>query len=214
MNKHEVQKKYDKFAPWYDLLEEVQELLGLRKLRHRLVQRASGKVLEVAVGTGKNLRYYPKSCEIAGGDLSEAMMKIARKRATHMGLSLPFLAIDAESLPFHDKSFDTIVSSLSLCTFSDPIAALREMARVCRKDGHILLLEHGRSDHKWLGRWQDQRVDRHAKPLGCYWNREPLELVHQAGLKLLRGSRIFFGVFHVLEATPNGAAVEQHNKKS
>lgn len=73
----EIREKYNAVAPWYDLLEGVPELLGMRKLRHRLLQRASGKVLEVAAGTGRNFRYYPSSCQITAVDLSPAMLGIA-----------------------------------------------------------------------------------------------------------------------------------------
>ncbi|MBI3583112.1 MAG: class I SAM-dependent methyltransferase [Nitrospinae bacterium] len=107
--------------------------------------------------------------------------------------------MDAESLAFPDRSFDTVVSSLTLCTFSDPLAALNEMARVCRKDGRILLLEHGRSSHEWLGRWQDRKAKGHAEILGCHWNREPLNLIQQVGLKVYSIRRIFFGIFHLIE---------------
>jgi ubiquinone/menaquinone biosynthesis C-methylase UbiE len=109
---------------------------------------------------------------------------------------------DAQTLPFRDKSFDTVVSSLSTCTFPDPVAALKEMARVCRPTGKILLLEHGRSDRERLGCWQDRHADQFAKPLGCNWNREPLELTKDAGLKVVRGRRTFFGIFHQIEAVP------------
>ena len=202
MNTEEIRQKYNTFAPWYDLLEGIPELLGLRKLRRELLQRASGSVLEVAAGTGKNFHYYPQTCEITAVDLSPAMLKRARRRADRLGLPIPFLIMDGEALAFPDQSFDTVVSSLTLCTFPDPIAALREMARVCRVDGRILLLEHGRSDREWLGRWQDRRADRHAKPLGCRWNREPLDLVRQAELTLITSRRYFGGVFHLIEATP------------
>jgi ubiquinone/menaquinone biosynthesis C-methylase UbiE len=114
--------------------------------------------------------------------------------------------MDAESLAFPDHTFDTVVSSLTVCTFADPVAALREMARVCRADGRILLLEHGRSDREWLGRWQDRRADRHAKALGCRWNREALELIRQAGLAVIAARRVFFGIFHVVEAKPLSSA--------
>lgn len=76
------------------------------------------------------------------------------------------------------------------------------MARACRAEGKILLLEHGRSDREWLGRFQDRRADSFAKPLGCHWNREPLELVKQAVLKVVRARRAFFGIFHLIEAMP------------
>ena len=103
-------------------------------------------------------------------------------------------------MAFPDQTFDTVVDTLGLCTFSDPVAALWEMARVCRPNGRLLLLEHGRSGHEWLGHWQDRRADRHEKRLGCRWNREPLDLVRQAGLKVLKAERTFLGIFHLLEA--------------
>ena len=196
----ELSRKYNRFARWYDLVEGVPDLLGVRKLRQRLLGQASGKVLEVAMGTGKNLRYYPRGCRITAVDLSREMLNVARKRAANLSMDVNFLLADAEALPFYDKSFDTVVSSLTTCTFPNPVAALREMARVCRRDGHILLLEHGRSDHEWIARWQDRRADRHAKQLGCHWNREPLELARDAGLKVIAAQRVFFGIFHELEA--------------
>ncbi len=201
--KEEIRQKYERFAHWYDLMDGIPEVLGVRRLRQRLLQRASGRVLEIAVGTGRNLRHYPKTCQVIAVDFSQAMLRVARTRADHLGLTIPFLVMDAETLAFPDRCFDTVVSSLTLCTFPDPPAALREMARVCRADGRLLLLEHGRSDVEWLGRWQDCRADRHAKALGCRWNRDPLGLARQAGLTLVAARRMFFGIIHVLEAMPS-----------
>lgn len=198
----EIWQKYNEFARWYDWAEAVPEFLGVKRLRRELLQRASGKILEVAAGTGENLRYYPSGCRIVAADLSLEMLRIAHKRAARLDRTIPFLVMDAEALAFPDRSFDAVASSLSLCTFPDPVAALREMARVCRPQGRILLLEHGRSDRKWLAGWQDRRAERHAKPLGCHWNREPQELVAQAGLKLTAARRTFFGIFHILEVMP------------
>ncbi len=202
--KEEIRQKYERFARWYDLMDGVPEVLGVRVLRRRLLQRASGKVLEIAAGTGRNLRYYPTACQITAVDFSPAMLRVACKRADRLGQAIPFLVMDAENLAFHDRCFDTIVSSLTVCTFPDPAAALREMARVCRPNGRILLLEHGRSDVEWLGRLQDRRADRHAKALGCRWNREPLDLVRRAGLTLIAAQRTFFGIFHLLDAMSPG----------
>jgi ubiquinone/menaquinone biosynthesis C-methylase UbiE len=201
--KEEIRRKYNKFARWYNLAEGIPELLGLRKLRRELLQRGSGKILEVAVGTGKNLRFYPTDRPIIAVDSSPNMLDIARQRAKKLGIDVSFLLMDAENLAFPDRSFDTVVDSLSLCTFPDPLIALKEMARVCRSEGRILLLEHGRSDSEWLGRWQDRRADKHAKQLCCHWNREPLDLVRQAGLKLISARRTFFGILHVIEAAPS-----------
>lgn len=196
----EISQKYDRFAPWYDWLEGIPNLFGLSRLRRRLLQQASGKILEVAVGTGKNLSYYSRDCRIIGVDLSSEMLKLAQNRAAKLSMNVSFLLADAGALPFSDESFDRVVSSLSTCTFPNPVAALKEMARVCRSKGKVLLLEHGRSDREWLGRWQDRHGDQFAKPLGCHWNREPLELVGQTGLKVHRAKRNFFGIFQQIES--------------
>ena len=198
----ELARKYDRIARWYDWIEGIPDLMGVRRLRRGLLQRASGRVLEVAVGTGKNLPHYPRDCRIFAVDLSGEMLNVAQKRAAQLSIHLPFLLADAQALPFRDQSFDTVVSSLSTCTFPNPLAALRDMARVCRSDGKILLLEHGRSDREWFGRWQDRHADQFAKPLGCHWNREPLELTRDGGLKVVKSQRSFFGIFHRIEAEP------------
>ena len=196
----ELSQRYDRFARWYDWIEGILSPLGLSKLRQRVLKQASGRVLEVAVGTGKNLPYYPPDCRIIAADLSREMLNIAQKRAAKLSMDVSFLLADAEALPFPDEIFDTVVSSLSTCTFPDPVAAMQEMARVCRPEGKILLLEHGRSDREWLARFQDRTADRHAKQLGCHWNREPLELVGQTGLKVYRAKRNFFGIFQQIES--------------
>ncbi len=199
----ELRKKYDEAARWFDLAEKPPELLGVGRLRKDIFKGASGEVLEVAVGTGSNLRYYPPGCRLTAVDLSPEMLETARKKAAKLGLRVEFEVADAGSLPFEDRTFDTVTSSLSLCTFPESVLALREMARVCKDDGRILLLEHGRSDRRWVGRFQDWREDAHAKSLGCHWNREPLQLVQEAGLRVRSAKRSFFGVFHRIEATPD-----------
>lgn len=207
LTQEEIRLKYERFAPWYDLAEALPEFLGVKHLRRTLLQRASGQVLELAVGTGKNLPYYPKSCQLMAIDVSPAMVTRARQRADTLGLHVHFQVMDAVHLAFPDQHFDTVVDALALCTFPDPVAVLREMARVCRPEGHLLLLEHGRSDRAWLGRWQDRRAERHARYLGCHWNREPLELARQAGLRLRTTEQRFFGMFHLLVAAPPATAL-------
>jgi ubiquinone/menaquinone biosynthesis C-methylase UbiE len=199
----ELSAKYDRFARWYDWVEGVPDLLGVRRLRGSLLERASGRVLEVAVGTGKNFHYYPPGCRITAMDVSSEMLNVARERAAKLSMHVSLSLADAEVLPFADHSFDTVVSSLSTCTFPNPARGVREMARVCRTGGKILLLEHGRSDRECLARFQDRHADRFAEPLGCHWNREPLEFAKQAGLQVVKSRRSFFGVFHLIEAEPD-----------
>jgi ubiquinone/menaquinone biosynthesis C-methylase UbiE len=198
----EVREKYDRFAPWYDWVEGVPEMLGLARLRRRLLARAEGAVLEVAAGTGRNFPFYPPGCRLTAVDLSPAMLAIARRRAARLGLDARLFLMDAAALDFPDRHFDTVLSTCSLCTFPDPVAALREMSRVCRTSGRILLLEHGRSGRPWLGRWQDRHAESHARMIGCYWNREPCDLVRAAGLSVASARRSLLGVLHAIEARP------------
>src|ERR671919_2080555 len=100
----EISRKYDRFARWYDWVEGIPDLLGLSRLRRRLLKKASGKVLEVAVGTGKNLAYYPRDCRIIAIDLSREMLSVAGRRATKLSMKVSFLVADAEALPFREQS--------------------------------------------------------------------------------------------------------------
>jgi len=202
--KEEVLQKYNSLANKYASLEPVQEfLLGARKLRRQLLQRAYGKVLEIAVGTGANLPYYPVNCEITAIDNSESMLRIAQKKKEKLCKKVRLLIMDAEELGFPDQSFDTVVSTLSTCTFPDPIVVLREMSRVCQKNGRILLLEHGRSDRDWLANYQDRTENSHSEKFGCIWNRDPLNTVNQAGLKIISYQRYLLGTVFMIEAQPS-----------
>ena len=200
--KQEIGQKYNDFASKYDLAEAIPELLGLRRLRKSLLSQAEGNVLEIAAGTGRNLQHYPTGCNITAIDLSEGMMGIARKKASDLGITVDFHYMDAEDLSFEQNSFDTVVDTLSACTFLDPVKALGEMARVCKPGGKILLLEHGRSNRGWLGQFQDWRADSHARQLGCVWNREPQDMVLEAGLLVISARRSFLGIFHTVVASP------------
>lgn len=200
--KQEIARKYDGFAPKYDRAEALFEFLGLRRLRANVLAQAEGNVLELAVGTGRNLEHYPTGCSLTAVDLSTGMLDLAKKKAAGLGMDIEFLTMDAEELSFDDDTFDTVVDTLSTCTFLDPVKALREMARVCKPGGKILLLEHGRSNRGWLGRFQDWRADGHAKQLGCVWNKEPLDLVRDAGLHVVSARRSFLGIFHNIVASP------------
>ena len=200
--KQQITQRYNDFASKYDKADAFLEILGLRRLRKSLLSEASGEVLEIAAGTGRNFQHYPTGCNITAIDLSDAMMDIARKRAKDLVITLDIRSMDAENLSFEDDSFDTVVETLSTCTFPDPVKALREMARVCRPNGKILLLEHGRSNRGWLGRIQDWRAESHARQLGCVWNKEPQDIVLEARLYVISARRSFLGIFHTIVASP------------
>eukprot|EP00803_Ostreobium_quekettii_P007406 evm.model.scf_676.2 EVM.evm.TU.scf_676.2 scf_676:43895-46878(-) len=151
---------YDGFADTYDDLNggSLPELLGLTKLRRRACAEASGHVLEVGAGTGLNLPWYDQRAvvDLVSLDESSEMLGVAGRRAAQLGLSdwVTFQKGDAAHLPFSDGTFDTVLDTFSLCVFSEPVAVLKEMRRVLKPGGLLLLLEHTRSTNALLGAYQ------------------------------------------------------------
>lgn len=202
LTKNEIKDRYDGFARWYDVVEAIPEFFGVRALRRKLSAQVKGKTLEVAAGSGKNLRLLPDDIDLVAGDISKEMLNIADRKARKLGMKPVYTLLDAENLPFQDNTFDTVFSTLSTCTFPDPELAIREMSRVCKPDGQILLLEHGRSSNRLIGWYQDARAERHASQFGCQWNRHPVETARNAGLDLVECRTHFFDIFAVMEARP------------
>lgn len=195
----EIKQKYDKFARYYNIVEIGFELF-LRNLRKKLLKEARGRVLEIGVGTGKNLRYYSRNCDLTAVDLSEKMLEIAKLRADKLRRDARFYNSNADNLPFERGSFDCVVDTLGLCTYPDPVKALKEMARVCKSNGRILLLEHGISDNNFVKKLQYWREPKHSQTLGCHLVRDPLDLVKKAGLEIEYCERRLFGIVYFIVA--------------
>lgn len=136
---------YEEIADRYDRLIGIPEKLLFKGGRRWVCSRARGEVLELAIGTGRNLPYYPQGIRLTGVELSPAMVEVARRRAGELGIEADLREGDAQNLPFADDSFDTVVFTLSLCTIPDDRRALAEAGRVLRPGGRVLLLEHVRS---------------------------------------------------------------------
>lgn len=153
MNK-KAKKHYDRNAALYDkLLAPVDGTLS--KWRKELLKDAYGKTLEIGIGTGKSLGFYPQGVSVTGIDSSENMLKYARRRANGHTNVERLLIMDTENLNFPDNTFDTVVASCVFCSVHDPIKAFKEIKRVCKSKGSILLLEHVRSNKKIVGKVMD-----------------------------------------------------------
>ncbi|RPI91720.1 MAG: class I SAM-dependent methyltransferase [Chloroflexi bacterium] len=205
MTLDELQSEYDARADGYEQkLWFDQHILGVARLRKQIMSKAHGNILDVACGTGLNFPLLAPSSKITATDLSPRMLEIARQKAAQLNLNVDVKVMDAQNLDFADGSFDTVVSSLSTCTFPDAVQALREMGRVCRAGGQILLLEHGRSSWGWLANYQERHACGHYQAnAGCRWHQEPLELVRAAGLQVLSSKRSRLGIFHSIVAVPD-----------
>jgi len=140
-----VRRHYDRRAQDYDRLIALLERMLFGAGREWVCSRALGEVLEIGVGTGRNLYFYPTEVHLTGVELSPKMLEIARRRARESGIEVDLRAGDAQHLPFPDARFDTVVATLALCTIPDDRRAVTEMARVLRPGGRLLLLEHVRS---------------------------------------------------------------------
>jgi len=197
----DVQAAYAKYADWVDRFEWLDRLLTGR-YRRRQFGDATGRVLDVACGTGTNFRYLPRSVDLVGIDVSPEMLTKAREQLDRLARDGTLHRMDAQALEFDDDSFDTVVSSLSTCTFPDPIAALREMERVCRPGGRILLVEHGRSDVAPVARYQEWRAASKYERAGCRATQEPLAVVARAGLSVVDASTARLGTITMIEAHP------------
>lgn len=177
-------------------------LFGVRRMRRKLFAQAVGDVLDVGCGYGLNFPYLTHARSITAVDFSPVMLEKARNSLHGTGIQVDLRKGDAEALPFADNTFDTVISALSTCSFFDPVKALREMRRVCKSDGKILLVEHGRSSWEWLGKYQDRHVHEQIELGGCRWNQNPQQVVKEAGLRIVQARRNLFGVFHTMLISP------------
>jgi ubiquinone/menaquinone biosynthesis C-methylase UbiE len=140
-----VRAIYERMASDYDRIIATWERLLFEDGRQWVCSQARGNVLEIGVGTGRNLDAYPDGIRLTGIDLSPAMLALARARARQIGRDVDLLLGDAQALGFTAESFDTVIVTLALCSVPDDERAIREAVRVLRPGGHLVWLEHVRS---------------------------------------------------------------------
>ena len=170
------------FAAMYDRMMKDTEEAGLREHRRAIVGRARGRVLEIGAGTGLNLDHYPAGVtDLVLTEPEEPMARRLRAKLT----TGEVISAGADDLPFPDDSFDTVVSTLVLCTVPDQDRAIAEIRRVLKPDGQLLFLEHVRSHEAKTAKWQDRLL-----PIwrfvghGCHPNRDTAAALTRAGFRL------------------------------
>jgi ubiquinone/menaquinone biosynthesis C-methylase UbiE len=172
--------------PW--VLDRVMDHGVYRRVRREALAPVGGRVLEIGLGTGLNLGFYPEGIRrIVGVDSNPGVARLARRRAAEHGIEVEHHQLSAEQLPFDAASFDTVVSTFTLCSIPDVQQALAEVRRVLRPQGEFIFLEHGLSPDPAVARWQ-----RRMNPIwsvagdGCHLDRDATEAVRRSGLALER----------------------------
>lgn len=163
----------------YDPLLSWAERCGMAERRRRLLASARGSVLELGAGTGLNLPHYPDGLDpLVLAEPERHMAKRLERRLERLGRRAEVVQAPAEALPFEDGTFDTVISTLVLCTVEDPERSLQEIRRVLRPQGTLLFLEHVRSEDPRLARWQDRlHGPWQSFADGCNCNRDTLERI-------------------------------------
>jgi ubiquinone/menaquinone biosynthesis C-methylase UbiE len=176
---------YDKYL-LPKLLNVVMKAPEMTRLRRELVPLATGKVLEIGVGSGLNLPFYDPSVRVTGVDPSLELQAYAREIAAGARLDVEFLAVGAEDIPLADNSFDSAVITWTLCTIPDPDAALQEVRRLLKPGGKLIFVEHGASPEPNIANWQ-RRINPAWKSLagGCHLNRRPDTAIATNGFNLV-----------------------------
>lgn len=177
---------YDRFLLPY-VLDLAMGLKPVSKQREKIVPRAQGRVLEVGIGTGRNLPFYDRTRlqALSGLDPAAQMHRLARRRMQRAGIQVSLLTVSAEQIPAPDASFDTLVMTFTLCSIPDPVAAVREMRRVLKPQGRLLFCEHGLAPDASVRKWQE-RLTPIWKPLagGCHLDRDVPALLRAGGFEI------------------------------
>lgn len=195
-----VRRHYDGRAGRYDRMIRIPERLLFGDGRAWVCGQATGDVLELAVGTGRNLGLYPAGVTLTGIELSPRMLAIARERARALAVDVDLREGDAEHLDLPDGRFDTVVATLALCTIPAPERALAEARRVLRPSGRLLLLEHVRSPNLVV-----RAIQRLLDPVFVRFEadhllRDPLDYLDSAGFEVERLERSSLGIVERLAA--------------
>lgn len=198
-----TQRRYNRIAKMYDQMGAGTERSAFQAWRRQLWSQVHGpRILEVGVGTGKNIAYYPPDAQVIAIDLSERMLAYARKRSQELGITVDLRHMDAQNLDFSHYSFDTIVATFVYCSVPDPVLGLREIGRVIRPGGDIWLLEHMRINRPVVGTLMDVLNPVVVRIMGANINRRTVENVEAAGLNIVHVENVLGDLVRLIHAQP------------
>jgi ubiquinone/menaquinone biosynthesis C-methylase UbiE len=199
-----TRKRYNRIAPVYDLMEWFVERIVFRPWRKLLWSGVqNGNVLEIGVGTGKNISFYPSNTEVTAIDLSDGMMVHAKNQAKELSRSINFQLMDVQALEYPDDNFDTGIATFVFCSVPQPVIGLQELKRVVKPGGDIWLLEHVRVNKPVFGFLMDLLNPVIVRVMGANINRQTVKNVEKAGLKILDVKYLFGDLVKLIHAKPD-----------
>ena len=197
-----IRKRYNRTARFYNIMEAMMNKSGMNRWRQAVWNEAKGKVLEVGVGTGKNMEYYTENIEITAIDFSEKMLEKARSRSETLSKKVDLRLMDVQALQFPDEFFDTVITTCVFCSVPDPIKGLMEIRRVCKKDGKIIMLEHVRSKKILIGKLMDIINPVVVRMVGANINRNTVENLKRVGLNVEVENDLMIDIVKHLQCKP------------
>lgn len=198
----EIKKRYNRISNVFGIMDRMVK----DKWRKDLLSQVSGKVLEVGIGTGANIPHYPSHIDsLTGVDFSSGMLQHARERVAIGRFPYPvqLMEEDIQNLPFPDNTFDSIVATCVFCSVPDPVKGLMELKRVCKPTGRIYMLEHMRSENRWVGLAMDLLNPLTVRLWGSNINRETLKNIEISELKIEKNLPLMSTIFRELTISPN-----------
>lgn len=179
-----TRRRYSRIAPVYDAMDSLSER-RYRSWRERLWSLVRGPaLLEVGVGTGKNIPFYPADLKVTAIDLTPGMLDRARRKAASLDVDVDLRAGDVQALEFADGEFDDVVTTFVFCSVPDPMLGLSEVRRVLKPGGRLLMLEHVRAANPLLGLLMDAANPLAVRMAGANINRRTVDNVARTGLEL------------------------------
>ena len=199
-----VRGRYDWISPYYDLMELLVEKVAFSRWRREAFDLLHGDtILEVGVGTGRNFDFYPAGKTIKAIDFSPGMLSKARRKAQRKGVKVDLVDMDVQNLRFANQAFDMVLATFVFCSVPDPIKGLREIKRVCKKGGRIVLLEHVRpTTGMLLGKIFDLLNPITVNLMGVNINRNTITNMERASLTVVEEKNLFRDIVKLIVASP------------
>ncbi|MDX8362445.1 class I SAM-dependent methyltransferase [Cytobacillus sp. IB215316] len=195
-----IKKRYNRVSRIFNSMDRMIK----ESWREDLLKNVKGNVLEVGVGTGANFLFYPDDIHLTCIDFSPGMLKHARNKVNT--LSLPYQVtlneMDAQQMDFPDNTFNYVIATCVYCSVPDPVKGLKEMGRVCKKDGKIIMLEHMRSENEIVGKMMDILNPITVNTWGANVNRKTLDNINSAGLLIEEKDDLFYSIIRKLIVAP------------